>query len=93
MKNDRYPIKVAAVRRLDSGESSNKVCKELHICRKSLILWYAQYQAGGELSLLRESNGNRRSVEERQLIIKDIIDNKLSLTSASEKYLIPRCTL
>ena len=93
MKNDRYPIKVAAVRRLEGGESANRICKELHVDSKSLRLWYAQYQAGGELALMRSIHESPKSVEEKMVIIRDIIDNNLSLSSASVKHLIPRYTL
>jgi len=92
MKNDKYPIKVAAVKRLESGESANRICKELHIGPNSLSLWYSQYQAGGELSLLHKAYKRQCNVEEKMAIIKDILNNNLSLQDAAIKYSTPKET-
>ena len=93
MKNEKYPIKVAAVRMLASGKSASQVCRELHIGPNSLRLWYQQYSQGGELSLLAKPHAHQKSFEEKVMIIEDIVNNGLSLTAASIKYELVHETL
>ena len=93
MKNEKYPIKVAAVRMLASGKSASLVCRELHIGPNSLRLWYQQYSQGGELSLLAKPHAHQKSFEEKVMIIEDIVNNGLSLTAASIKYELAHETL
>ena len=93
MKNNKYPIKVAAIRKIESGQSKNSICKELGVCLRSLELWYAQYLSGGELALLKDNSGHRRSFEEKIAVIKEVQDNGLSLPDASRKYLVPEYTI
>ena len=93
MKNEKYPIKVAAVRMLASGKSASQVCRELHIGPNSLRLWYQQYSQGGELSLLAKPHAHQKSFEEKAMIIEDIVNNGLSLTAASIKYELAHETL
>ena len=92
-KNDRYPIKVAAVKMLDSGVCANKVCQELHVDGKSLKVWYSKYKEGGELALLRPEQEHHRSIEEKVQIIEDIVANNLSLSDASMKHQLDVKTL
>lgn len=92
-KNDKYPIKVAAVKMLDSGASMNAVCKELHVDGKSLRVWYSKYKEGGELALLRPKREPHHSPEEKVRIIEDIVTNDLSLSDASFKHQVDAKTL
>ena len=93
MRNDNYPTKVQAVKLLESGRSSNSICKELHIGPRSLALWYEIYCSGGELALMFKAHESHRSPEEKKAIVQDITNNKLTLPSASAKYLIPVYTI
>ena len=93
MKNVKYPIKVAAVRMLAAGKSASQVCKELHVGPNSLRLWSQQYKLGGELGLLQKQHSNQKSHAERLMMIEDIVNNELSLTSASIKYEVAHETL
>lgn len=93
MKNDNYPTKVQAVKLLESGRSSNSICKELHISPHSLALWYGIYRSGGELALLSKAHESRRSPEEKMAVVMDITNNQLTLPEASAKYLVPTNTI
>ena len=92
-KNDKYPIKVAAVKMLDSGANAHTVCKELHVDDKSLKVWYSKYKEGGELALLRPEREHHRSNEEKVRIVEDIVTNDLSLSDASMKHQVDAKTL
>ena len=93
MKNDNYPTKVQAVKLLESGRSMNSICKDLHISPHSLALWHEIYRSGGELALMFKVHESHRSPEEKQAIVMDITNNKLTLSAASAKYLIPMHTI
>lgn len=93
MKNDKYPTKVQAVKLLESGRSRDSICKELHIGPNSLTLWNEIYRSGGELALLFKAHESRRSPEEKQRVVMEIINNQLTLSSASAKYLVPTYTI
>ena len=75
----------------ESGESISKICKELGIHSESLTLWTAIYKAKGAQGLCKHNA--HKSADEKLLIVKDILNNELSLTSASKKYLVAIDTL
>ena len=93
MKNDNYPTKVHAVKLLESGRSMSSISKELHVGINSLRLWYEIYRSGGELALLHKAHESRHSLEEKQKVVLEILNNQLPLLSASSKYKIPSNTI
>ena len=93
MKNDNYPTKVYAVKLLESGRSVNSICKELHVGPNSLRLWYEIYRSGGDLALLRKAHESHYSPEEKRKIVMEILNNQLTLSSASSKHMVPSNTI
>ena len=87
MKKSMYQLKVQAVLMHQSGISMYQICRELHICTRSLHLWLAIYKKEGEQGL-RKSYKQHKSVSEKLGIIEDILNNALSLSEASKKYLV-----
>lgn len=68
---------------LEEGRSASSICKELKVSLNSLRLWYQLYIRGGELNLLPVQ---RRTYDEKCVIVTDIVKNNLPLMSASVKY-------
>lgn len=92
MKDDKYQLKARAVLMRKSGVSIRKICKELRIPYSSLYLWVAIYDTLGEEGL-RKSYVPQKSPTEKLRIVKDVLNNKLSLNAASVKYLISSATI
>jgi transposase len=86
MKKNYYPEKVAAVKRLLSGESFNSVSKDTGIKHCNLKLLLSKYQKHGELSLLDSKSYPQHTFEAKKDIIEDIENNHLTLLEASLKY-------
>ena len=78
-----YQLKVQAVLMHQSGISMYQICRELHICNRSLHLWLAIYEKEGEQGL-RKSYKQHKSVSEKLGIIEDVLNNALSLSEASK---------
>lgn len=76
----------------ESGLSIRKICKELGVHSASLTLWNAIYKAKGAEGLCKTYKA-QKSAAEKLLIVQDILNNGLSLTSASEKYLVAMDTV
>lgn len=93
MNNDRYPIKVQAVKMLEAGQSRTSICKELHVDPVSLDLWYAIYLRGGELALYYAKHVSHRTAEEKLPIVKEVIEKGLSLRRVSALYEVPVITI
>ena len=93
MKKNYYPEKVAAIKRLLSGESFNSVSKDTKISHQNLKLLLSKYKKYGELSLLDSKEYKHYSLDDKKVIIEDIENNKLSLSEASLKYDIHHYTL
>jgi transposase-like protein len=92
MRKYNYPERVAAMRMLADGHSFNYVKKETGIDHFLLYRLWEKYTAGGELALL-EDKPRRRTYEEKLLIMRDLVENGVSLKTVSLKYDICVVTL
>lgn len=93
MRNEEITKKFNAVRMLESGVSMNKICTTLKVHHYSVKLWYAQYQSGGVEGLYSTGPTRQKTTEEKLSIVRDIVNNDLSLDAAVSKYHISRRTL
>ena len=93
MKNERFSIKLQAVKMFESGERMNKIRTSLRVDDRSVRLWYAQYQAEGVNGLYVLCPRRHKTVEEKLCIVKDILNNGLSLDDAVIKYKVRKDTI
>ena len=93
MKNEKFPIKLQAVKMFESGVCMNNIRRLLHVDARSVRLWYAQYQAEDEKGLFVLCPRSHKTVEEKLCIVKDILNNGLSLEDAVLKYKVRNDTL
>ena len=93
MKKEHFSKKIKVVRMYESGNSVNKICKTLHVNHHSVKLWYSQYQSNGIEGLYIKGPIKQKTIEEKLDIVKDILNNGLSLETAVAKYHISIKTL
>lgn len=82
-----YSLKIQAVLMRESGIGVNAICRELGIQYTSLILWLAQYKHGGERALADDIKKTHKTVQEKQVIVEDIINNNLTINGAVVKHM------
>ena len=70
------------------GKSYRVISKTLGVSVNSIGVWYAQFQKYGEKGLYSQGVVKQRSPEEKAEIIQEIENKGLSLTEASQKYLL-----
>ena len=88
MGNDDYSLRIRAVLMRAEGKSYRAISKALGVSVNSIGVWYAKFQKYGEKGLYSCGSVKQKSSEEKREIILEIENKGLSLTEASQKYLL-----
>ncbi len=92
-KNDNYPKYVQAMRLMDEGMTPNYVSVHLKMGRSTIQLVRQRYLKGGELALMYPTYQPHHELCKKIEIVKDILENGLSLSEASLKHDVQRYTI
>lgn len=93
MNKDRYPFIVHAIRMYEEGWTKSQIQKEFHVDHSTLNYWYAKYKEVGDLSVFQNEPQSQVSEDDKINIVKEILENKLSLQQASIQYSVSSCTV
>ena len=93
MNKDRYPFIVHAIRMYEEGWTKSQIQKEFHVDRSTLNYWYAKYKKVGDLSVFQNEPQSQVSEGDKIKIIKEILENRLSLQQASIQYSVSSHTV
>ena len=93
MNKDRYPFIVHAIRMYEKGWTKSQIQKEFHVDRSTLNYWYAKYKEVGDLSVFQNEPQSQVSEDDKINIVKEILENKLSLQQASIQYSVSSYTV
>ncbi|MBO4842872.1 MAG: helix-turn-helix domain-containing protein [Bacteroidales bacterium] len=92
-KKFQYPEKMAAIELLKEGKSRNEVSRITGITFYSLSLIWHQYQEGGHIALMDRPVHHGYDEETKVNVIRDYLENGLSLMAVTLKYNIPNQTV
>ena len=86
MNKDRYPFIVHAIRMYEEGWTKSQIQKEYHVDSATFNYWYARYKEVGDLSVLQNEKQCQVSEDDKIKIVKEVLENRLSLQQASIQY-------
>ena len=93
MNKDRYPFIVHAIRMYEEGWTKLQIQKEYHVDPNTLTYWYSKYKEVGDLSVFQNEPQSQVPEDDKIKIVKEILENRLSLHQASIQYSVSICTV
>ena len=93
MKKYHYPEKMAAIELLKEGMCRNEVSRITGISFNALSLIWHRYQEGGHMALMDRPGHCGYDEETKVNVIRDYLENGLSLMTVSLKYNVPNQTV
>lgn len=87
-----FKERLKIVSRLQSGESVRAICREFNLDASEVRHWYLRYEKYGEKGLRRKKY-RRRSLEEKLVVVGEIMEKGLSLQETCLRHDLCRTTV
>lgn len=77
----------------EEGWTKLQIQKEYHVDPNTLTYWYSKYKEVGDLSVFQNEPQSQVPEDDKIKIVKEILENRLSLHQASIQYSVSICTV